>query len=200
MPIIVTGGAGFIGSNLVDRLLADGHDVIGVDNFDPFYARPPRSGIWPKPVGTAVSRWPSWISSIDGACSNWPGGHAPRPSSTSPRGRGSGPASRTPALYTVGERPRHGPLARSRQPARAPAPVRLRLELERLRRPPRRPVPRDRPGRSPRQPLCRDQEGVRAARATRSTTFTASPSPACGSSPRMGPATAPTWRSPSSPT
>lgn len=37
MRIIVTGGAGFIGSNLVDRLLADGHDVVAVDNFDPFY-------------------------------------------------------------------------------------------------------------------------------------------------------------------
>jgi UDP-glucose 4-epimerase len=30
---IVTGCAGFIGSNLVDRLLADGHHVTGVDNF-----------------------------------------------------------------------------------------------------------------------------------------------------------------------
>ncbi len=38
MPTIVTGGAGFIGSTLVDRLLADGRDVIAVDNFDPYYA------------------------------------------------------------------------------------------------------------------------------------------------------------------
>jgi UDP-glucose 4-epimerase len=30
---LVTGCAGFIGSNLVDRLLADGHHVTGVDNF-----------------------------------------------------------------------------------------------------------------------------------------------------------------------
>lgn len=30
---VVTGCAGFIGSTLVDRLLADGHSVIGVDNF-----------------------------------------------------------------------------------------------------------------------------------------------------------------------
>lgn len=33
MNIIVTGCAGFIGSHLVDRLLAIGHKVIGIDNF-----------------------------------------------------------------------------------------------------------------------------------------------------------------------
>jgi UDP-glucose 4-epimerase len=30
--ILVTGAAGFIGSNLVDRLLADDHEVVGIDN------------------------------------------------------------------------------------------------------------------------------------------------------------------------
>lgn len=30
---LVTGAAGFIGSTLVDRLLADGHTVVGLDNF-----------------------------------------------------------------------------------------------------------------------------------------------------------------------
>ncbi|MCK4342794.1 MAG: SDR family oxidoreductase [Phycisphaerae bacterium] len=33
MRIIVSGCAGFIGSHLTERLLADGHDVVGVDNF-----------------------------------------------------------------------------------------------------------------------------------------------------------------------
>ena len=32
MRVLVTGGAGFIGSHLVDRLVADGHDVIVVDD------------------------------------------------------------------------------------------------------------------------------------------------------------------------
>jgi UDP-glucuronate decarboxylase len=33
MRILVTGGAGFIGSHLIDRLMTDGHEVICLDNF-----------------------------------------------------------------------------------------------------------------------------------------------------------------------
>ncbi|GAB1538521.1 SDR family oxidoreductase [Scytonema sp. NUACC21] len=33
MRILVTGGAGFIGSHLIDRLMVEGHEVICVDNF-----------------------------------------------------------------------------------------------------------------------------------------------------------------------
>jgi UDP-glucose 4-epimerase len=37
---VVTGAAGFIGSHLADSLLADGHEVLGVDAFLDFYPRP----------------------------------------------------------------------------------------------------------------------------------------------------------------
>lgn len=37
MNILVTGGAGFIGSHLIDRLILEGHSVVCFDNFDNFY-------------------------------------------------------------------------------------------------------------------------------------------------------------------
>jgi len=37
MKVLITGCAGFIGSHLTELFLNNGHLVIGVDNFDPFY-------------------------------------------------------------------------------------------------------------------------------------------------------------------
>ena len=39
MSVLVTGAAGFIGSHVTEGLLQRGHEVVGVDNFDPFYDR-----------------------------------------------------------------------------------------------------------------------------------------------------------------
>ena len=33
MRVLITGAAGFLGSHLCDRFLADGHEVVGLDNF-----------------------------------------------------------------------------------------------------------------------------------------------------------------------
>ena len=33
MRVLITGGAGFLGSHLCDRLIEQGHDVICLDNF-----------------------------------------------------------------------------------------------------------------------------------------------------------------------
>lgn len=39
MRVVVTGAAGFIGSHLCERLLAAGHDVVGIDCFADYYER-----------------------------------------------------------------------------------------------------------------------------------------------------------------
>lgn len=40
MQVLVTGAAGFIGSHVCERLIDDGHDVVGLDAFIPYYPRP----------------------------------------------------------------------------------------------------------------------------------------------------------------
>jgi dTDP-L-rhamnose 4-epimerase len=42
--VLVTGGAGFIGSHLVDLLVARGHDVVVLDNLDPQVHGPDAQG------------------------------------------------------------------------------------------------------------------------------------------------------------
>ena len=44
MKILVTGAAGYIGSVVSERLVALGHDVLGIDNFENSY----QGGAYPK--------------------------------------------------------------------------------------------------------------------------------------------------------
>jgi UDP-glucuronate 4-epimerase len=44
MTILVTGAAGFIGSHLCERLLAEGNTIVGLDNFDSFYSPAVKEG------------------------------------------------------------------------------------------------------------------------------------------------------------
>ena len=58
MKILVTGAAGFIGMHTVERLLAAGHRVTGIDNLDPYYdvglKRARLARLLPHPGFTAV--------------------------------------------------------------------------------------------------------------------------------------------------
>jgi len=38
MSILITGAAGFIGSNLCEKMVEMGYSIIGIDNFDVFYS------------------------------------------------------------------------------------------------------------------------------------------------------------------
>src|SRR5437899_1088550 len=44
MRCLVTGVAGFVGSHLAERLLADGHEVCGIDAFIDYYPRSIKDG------------------------------------------------------------------------------------------------------------------------------------------------------------
>ena len=68
MRVIVTGGAGFIGSHVVEQLVADGHDVVVVDSLDPAaHSRPPmlRAGVDYRWADLTDAR--AWLDALDGA-------------------------------------------------------------------------------------------------------------------------------------
>ena len=54
--ILITGGAGFIGSHLVEKLIQNNYAVTVIDNFDPFYAAfnvQPGDSMYVKPENRA---------------------------------------------------------------------------------------------------------------------------------------------------
>ena len=56
LRILLTGAAGFLGSHLAEALLARGDEVLGLDNFDPYYdvARKERNV-------RGLTAWPGWF-------------------------------------------------------------------------------------------------------------------------------------------
>ena len=64
MAVLVTGAAGFIGSHTVARLLRRGDDVVGLDNFDPYYS-PERKRLNVREASREASR-PGQFELVEG--------------------------------------------------------------------------------------------------------------------------------------
>ena len=66
MKCIVTGGAGFVGTNLVKRLLKDGHEVVSLDNYSTGKKENEQEGCRYFDVDLSkVSNYDEFISSVD---------------------------------------------------------------------------------------------------------------------------------------
>jgi nucleoside-diphosphate-sugar epimerase len=75
MKTLVTGAAGFIGSHLCEKLLADGHSVMGIDSFLDYYPRQVKEmnlaklkntpGFEFKEINILDADWPSLLKNID---------------------------------------------------------------------------------------------------------------------------------------
>ena len=73
MRAVVTGGAGFIGSHIVDELIGLGHEVVVVDDLDPAAHRGVPDGLHPdaRYVWADVRDgdvWPPLLAGADAVC------------------------------------------------------------------------------------------------------------------------------------
>ncbi len=73
MKVLITGGAGFIGSHIVDRLVAAGHETLVVDDLDPAAHHGMPAGL--NPAATYEWRdvrdadeWPRLLRGVDAVC------------------------------------------------------------------------------------------------------------------------------------
>ena len=128
MNCLVTGAAGFIGSHLCERLLDDGHDVLGLDAFIPYYPRPSRKPTCPLPAPSnptflARDLRADPLHDLAERGRGLPPGRHARPGQELDRLR--------PVLLRATSR--HAAAARSRAPGGPPAALRLRLHLVGLR-------------------------------------------------------------------
>ena len=60
MKVLLTGAAGFVGSHVLDRLLADGHEVLGIDSLEPRV----------HPAGVKPRWWPNNVELLVQPVSN----------------------------------------------------------------------------------------------------------------------------------
>ena len=157
-PILVTGAAGFIGFHVAQRLLAEGHRVVGVDSFTPYYdvalkeARFARLTPHNTFFGERLDLADAQATQELFRAPSLRAGDPPR----RPAGRALRRSAALCGLEPDGLHEHAGGL-----PARAdPAPRLCLVELG-LRRQPQAALLRARRHRSPDQPLCRHQEGER---------------------------------------
>jgi len=71
MKILITGAAGFIGSHTSDRLLAEGHEVLGVDNFRTGHRRNLEAALQHAPRFTLVEADVAEAGALDSLCARF---------------------------------------------------------------------------------------------------------------------------------